>query len=107
MMLSRVQMPKTAKPGEIVEIRIAIRHPMETGHRLDEMGRTIPANVVNRLVCNYAGKEIFRTEMGTGIAANPYLAFFAVAKVSGDVEFSWEDDKGETGTATFALTVSA
>jgi sulfur-oxidizing protein SoxZ len=107
MMLSRVQMPKTAKPGEIVEIKIAIRHPMETGHRLDESGHTIPANVVNRLVCNYAGKEIFRAEMGTGIAANPYLAFFTVARVSGDVEFSWEDDKGETGAATFALTVSA
>jgi sulfur-oxidizing protein SoxZ len=107
MMLSRVQIPKTAKPGEVVEIRIAIQHPMETGHRMDEMGHTIPANVVNHFVCKYAGKEIFSAEMGTGIAANPYLAFFTVASVSGDVEFSWVDDKGETGTAAFALTVSA
>jgi sulfur-oxidizing protein SoxZ len=106
-MLSRIQMPLKAKTGEVIEIRIAIQHPMETGYRQDEMGKSIPANVVNRLVCNYGGKEIFRAEMGTGIAANPYLAFFTVVGASGDVEFSWMDDKGETGEARVPLTVTA
>src|SRR5580692_11715569 len=85
MMLSRILMPPKAKPGEIIEIRIAIQHPMETGYRHDELGRPIPANVVNSLVCKYGGNEIFRAEMGTGIAANPYLAFFTIAGTSGDV----------------------
>ena len=107
MMLSRIQMPPKAKPGEIIEIRIAIQHPMETGYRHDELGQAIPANVVNRFVCNYGGNEIFRAEMGTGISANPYLAFFTVAGASGDVEFSWVDDKGETGAARVQLTVTA
>jgi sulfur-oxidizing protein SoxZ len=107
MMLSRIQMPLKARAGEVIEIRIAIQHPMETGYRQDEMGKSIPANVVNHLVCNYGGKEIFRAEMGTGIAANPYLAFFAVAGASGEVEFSWTDDKGETGEARVPLAVTA
>jgi sulfur-oxidizing protein SoxZ len=107
MMLSRIQIPPKARPGEIIEIRIAIQHPMETGYRHDELGRSIPANVVNRLVCNYGGKEIFRAEMGTGISANPYLAFFTVAGATGDIEFSWIDDKGETGSARVTLAVAA
>lgn len=106
MMLSRIQMPLKAKAGEVIEIRIAVQHPMETGYRHDEMGNAIPANVVNRFVCRYGGEEIFRAEMGTGIAANPYLGFFTVARASGDVEFSWVDDKGETGEARVPLTVA-
>jgi sulfur-oxidizing protein SoxZ len=107
MMLSRIQMPPKAKPGEVIEIKIAIQHPMETGYRHDELGRAIPANVVNSLVCKYGGNEVFRAEMGTGIAANPYFAFFTVAGASGDVEFSWVDDKGVTGEARVPLNVAA
>jgi sulfur-oxidizing protein SoxZ len=104
-MLSRIQMPPKAKRGEIIEIRIAVQHPMETGYRHDDLGRVIPANVVNRLFARYDGNEIFRAEMGTGIAANPYLAFFTIAGNSGNVEFSWVDDKGESGFASMPLTV--
>jgi sulfur-oxidizing protein SoxZ len=104
-MLSRIQMPARAKRGEVIEIRIAIQHPMETGYRHDDLGKAIPANVVNRLLVQYDGNEIFRAEMGTGIAANPYLAFYTVAGSTGNVEFSWGDDKGETGSASALLTV--
>jgi sulfur-oxidizing protein SoxZ len=104
-MLSRIQMPQSAKRGDVIEIRIAIQHPMETGYRHDELGRAIPANVVNRMLVRYGGDEIFRAEMGTGIAANPYLAFFTIAQASGEVEFSWVDDTGETGFAKQTLTV--
>ena len=106
-MLSRIQMPRKARPGEVIEIRIAIQHPMETGYRHNELGQPIAANVINRLTCKYGGNEIFRAEMGTGIAANPYLGFFTVAGASGNVEFSWVDDKGETGEARVPLVVTA
>jgi sulfur-oxidizing protein SoxZ len=106
MMLSRIQMPLTAKRGEIMEIRIAMQHPMETGYRHDDMGRAIPANVINKLSVTYDGKEIFRAGMGTAISANPYLGFFTIVGNSGAVEFSWVDDKGETGSARVPLTVS-
>ncbi len=106
-MLSRIQVPPRPRRGETIEIRIALQHPMETGYRHDDLGRTIPANVVNRLSARYDGNEIFRAEMGTGIAANPYIAFFTVAGNSGNIEFSWGDDKGETGSASVLLTVES
>ena len=105
-MVARVQVPPGAKRGEVIEIRIAIQHPMETGFRYDNFGRAIPKNVINDLVVRYNGAEIFRAEMGSGIAANPYLQFYTVARASGEVEFSWVDDDGNRGAERAAIAVT-
>ena len=105
-MVARVQVPPGAKRGEVIEIRIAIQHPMETGFRYDIFGRAIPKNVINTLVARYDGAEIFRAEMGSGIAANPYLQFYTVARGSGEIEFSWVDDNGNRGMERAAISVT-
>ena len=104
-MVARVQAPKSAKRGEVMEIRIAIQHPMETGFRFDAMGRAVPKNVINRLVARYNGAEVFRAELGSGIAANPYLQFYTVAEASGELVFEWADDNGNRGTERAAISV--
>ena len=105
MALARVQIPASAKRGEVIEVRIAIQHRMETGFRFDDMGRTIPKNVINTLVARYNGREVFRAELGSGIAANPYLQFYATAEASGEFEFSWVDDAGERGSERASIIV--
>jgi sulfur-oxidizing protein SoxZ len=105
MSVARILVPSRAKRGELVEIRIAIQHPMETGFRMDNLGKVIPKNTISNLVCRYNGAEVFRAEMGSGIAANPYLQFYLLAQESGSVEFSWADDVGETGSASSTITV--
>ena len=107
MSVARILVPAQAKRGESVEIRIAIQHPMETGFRFDNSGKSIPKNTITNLVCRYNGAEVFRAEMGSGIAANPYLQFYIVAKDSGNVEFSWVDDQGEKGSASSVIQVTA
>jgi sulfur-oxidizing protein SoxZ len=104
-MVARVQLPHQAKRGEAFEVRIAIQHPMETGFRYDHAGKPVPKNVINTLVARYNGNEIFRAEMGSGIAANPYLQFFTVAQASGEIEISWVDDAGVRGSARASITV--
>ena len=104
-MVARVQVPKEVKRGELIPVRIAIQHPMETGFRFDHMGRAIPKNVVNTLSCRYNGNEVFRAEMGSGISANPYLQFYTRAGESGELVFEWTDDAGERGTERVAITV--
>ena len=106
-MVARVEVPRQAKRGEVVEVRIAIQHPMETGFRLDNYGRPIPKNVVNRLVCRYNGEEVFRAEMGSGVAANPYLQFNLLAEASGEIVFEWVDDAGNRGSERARIEVSA
>ena len=104
-MVARVQVPQEAKRGEAIEIRIAIQHPMETGFRFDLMGRAIPKNVINLLVARYNGAEIFRAELGSGVAANPSLQFYTVAEASGEIEFSWVDDAGVSGAERASISV--
>ena len=106
MALARVQLPASAKRGEVIEVRIAIQHPMETGFRFDLMGRAIPKNVINSLVVGYNGAEIFRAEMGSGIAANPYLQFYTTAEASGELVFEWIDDSGNRGEERAAISVT-
>ena len=54
-------------------------------------------------MCRYNGVEIFRAEMGSGIAANPYLQFYTVAEASGEIDFDWVDDNGNRGMERAAI----
>lgn len=104
-MIARVSVPATAKRGDEVEVRIAIQHPMETGFRFEASGRAVPKNVINQLVCRFEGEEVFRAELGSGIAANPYLQFTSIAERSGTFTFEWADDAGEKGSQSASIVV--
>ena len=106
-MAARVLVPKQARRGAVIEIRVVVQHVMETGYRLDAFGRAIPKNVINTLTARYNGEEIFRAEMGSGIAANPYLQFYTVATESGEIVFDWVDDAGERGSERAVIVVQA
>ena len=106
-MAARIQIPAIAKRGEIVEVRVLIQHPMETGYRRDDVGRVIKRNVINELSCRYGGEEVFRADLSSGIAANPYIQFYTVAEASGELEFTWVDDEGKQGSERQSIQVNA
>jgi sulfur-oxidizing protein SoxZ len=106
-MLGRVQVPPSVKRGDVLEVRVIVQHPMETGFRRDMNGREIPLNIVDRLACTYGGREVFRVEPGSGIAANPYFVFPVVATASGELAVEWSDDRGATGRVTVMVNVVA
>jgi sulfur-oxidizing protein SoxZ len=97
-MAARIQVPGEAKRGQVIEVRIIIQHPMETGFRHDDVGHLIKRNVINAFSCRYNGVEVFRADMSSGISANPFLQFCTVAESSGELEFSWIDDEGKQGS---------
>lgn len=105
MLLGRVQVPKSVRRGEVFEVRVLVQHPMETGFRRDMHGRAIPLNILERITARYAGREVFSAELGSGMAANPYVAFHVMADQSGPIEVEWRDDRGETGNASATLQV--
>jgi sulfur-oxidizing protein SoxZ len=91
----RVKLPEKVKKGEVFEIKTLISHPMETGQRKDDQGKTIPRMIVSKFVCRFNGEEVFSAELAPAISANPYLSFFTVATASGKMEFEWTDDAGK------------
>jgi sulfur-oxidizing protein SoxZ len=100
-----IRIPARAKKGEVIEIKILISHPMETGYRRDAMGQPIPRHIIHRFVCRYNGEVVFHAELFPAIAANPFLAFFTVATDSGEVLLQWTDEHGNTESETARLTV--
>jgi sulfur-oxidizing protein SoxZ len=96
MRTARIVCPKTAKRGDIIEIKTLINHPMETGYRRDDMGQAILRDIFKTLAVTYNGVEVFRTEMFPGTAANPFVAFTTIATETGTLEFTWTDEKGVT-----------
>jgi sulfur-oxidizing protein SoxZ len=104
-MTARIQAPAVAKRGDVIEVRILIQHPMETGYRVDHVGKTVPKNAIRTLTCRYNGVEVFRAAMSPGIAANPYLQFCTIAEASGELEFFWTDDAGVQESARQPIVV--
>jgi sulfur-oxidizing protein SoxZ len=105
-MAARIQVQREALRGEIIEVRVLIQHPMETGFRYDSFGRQTPRNVIYSFECRYGGIEVFRAAMGAGIAANPYLRFFLRAGDSGDIECRWVDQENASGTVSARVNVN-
>lgn len=103
---ARVSMPADAKAGDVLEIKALIRHPMETGYRVDARGQPIPRHIIVRFSVAYDGEEVFRMDMTQGVAANPFVAFHTVATRSGELVFTWEDERGEVFTVRKQLTVA-
>jgi sulfur-oxidizing protein SoxZ len=93
--LARITLPESARRGEVVPVRVIVRHPMERA--VDAPGlRPVPRKILHTLSVTYAGAEVFRMEMSPGIAANPYVEFTTVAVETGDMVFEWQEDGGAT-----------
>lgn len=89
-----IQVPASARKGEVVEVRVTIAHPMETGYRPGSDGRVLPRDIIRRFACRYDGEAVFAAELAPAVAANPYLSFHLLATDSGTLEFEWQGDNG-------------
>lgn len=103
----RVKAPKTASKGEVITIKTLISHKMETGLRKDsKTGEKIPREIINKFVVKFNGEEVFSANMDPAISANPYFEFSMKAEESGEIEFVWHDDNGETYSTKETITVN-
>jgi len=101
-----VNVPASAKRGEVIEIRTLAGHAMETGFRRTERGVLIPRDIITRFACTYNGVEIFSADLHPAMAANPLISFTTVATESGTLEFKWTGDNGYLATQSAAITIS-
>ena len=101
-----VNVPASAKRGEVIEIRTLAGHAMETGFRRTQTGELIPRDIITLLVCTYNGVEVFRAELHPAMAANPLISFTTVATESGTLEFKWTGDNGFSATESAKISVA-
>jgi sulfur-oxidizing protein SoxZ len=101
-----INVPRTAKRGDVITIRTLIQHTMETGYRPNAQGDVVPRDIIRRFTCSYDGAVIFSAELSPAIAANPFLSFTTVATTSGPVTMTWEGDNGFAQTETRPIEVT-
>lgn len=101
----RIKVPDQAQIGDVIEIKALIQHVMETGNRKDAEGNRIPRNIIHTFTAHYDGELIFKADLGSGISANPYLAFFLKVPGPGELWVSWLDDEGGETIERYPLKV--
>lgn len=90
----RVKVPKSAKAGEVVNIKALISHQMESGQRKGSDGNLIPRSIINRFTCELNGVNIIDIAIDPAVSTNPYFEFDARIDAAGDIKFTWYDDDG-------------
>lgn len=82
-----------------VEVKVLIRHDMETGKRKDSSGKIIPPHFIKTLVVKHNDRIVLDTVMGIAVSKDPFLSFRFKDGAEGDkVTATWVDNIGDTRT---------
>ena len=88
-----VKVPRTAAKGEIIRLMTKLNHPMESGWRHRSDGQVVPKALAGEFVCLFDGREVFRADLESGTASDPYLSFFVRVEASGVFRFVWTGER--------------
>ncbi|MBO32103.1 MAG: thiosulfate oxidation carrier complex protein SoxZ [Rhodospirillaceae bacterium] len=103
----RVKVQKSAKKGDVIQIKTLVPHKMETGRRKNKKtGKKIPRMIINKVEVSFNSKPVITADLHPAISANPYFSFYARVEESGTFKFTWTDDKGTKMTTTKSITVN-
>jgi sulfur-oxidizing protein SoxZ len=102
----RIKIPNRIAAGEVVEIKTLATHIMETGNRKDAAGHKIPRDIIHTFTATFEGEPVFSADLGPGIAANPYIAFYLKVPGPGTLELTWLDDAGDRTVERVPLNVT-
>ncbi|MBF8177571.1 thiosulfate oxidation carrier complex protein SoxZ [Herminiimonas contaminans] len=90
--------------GDVVEVKVLMRHDMETGQRKDASAKAVPAHFIQTLTAKCNDKVVLDMLMGTSISKDPFLSFKFKGGAKGDkITISWTDNTGDSRTDEAAV----
>ena len=90
---------RAASSGDTTEVKILMRHDMETGQRKDASGKVIPAHHITSVQATHKGKIVLDASFGPAVSKDPFLSFKFKGGAKGDkVTVIWKDNKGDSRT---------
>lgn len=98
--MSTIRVRTRLKEG-VTTVRAIIRHPMETGFRIDEETQeVVPAHYIKLVTVKHNGETVLSCDWSRAVSRNPYLSFEFTGATAGDkLELAWLDTEGETDSA--------
>jgi sulfur-oxidizing protein SoxZ len=93
---------RATEQGGLVDVKVLMRHVMETGQRKDAQGKVIPAWFITVVDAKVNDKVVFKAEFGPAVSKDPFLNFKlkGSAKKGDTLAVTWVDNKGDTQTNT-------
>jgi sulfur-oxidizing protein SoxZ len=89
---------RATESGGVVDVKILMKHDMESGLRKDASGKTVPAWFIKVLNVKAQGKDVLNAEFGTAVSKDPFLNFKYKGAKGDKIVVSWVDSKGDTRT---------
>src|SRR2546425_11776012 len=100
----RLRIPSSIRPGDIVQVRSIVIHPMERIER-DAQGKIIQKNYnyINKGIVTYLGKTVATFDTTQSVAENPFFSFAFKATDPGQLKVQFLDTTGGRYEGTVAI----
>ena len=85
--------------GDVVDVRVLMAHPMETGQRKDAAGKLVPLHFIQTITAQLNGTTVFNADVSQAVSRNPVFAFKVKGAKAGDkLSVTWQDNTGDKRT---------
>lgn len=89
--------------GDIADVRILMRHPMETGTRKTASG-LVPLHFIQSVIVQHNGKTVLDAQWSQAISRDPFLGIRVKGAKAGDkISVTWTDNKNDKRTDEVAV----
>ena len=90
--------------GGVAEIKALIKHPMESGVRMNKKtGKPFPALFIDTVTITVNGAAAIDSQWSGAVSANPYMAIQVKANAGDEIKLTLADNTGATGEETIKL----
>jgi sulfur-oxidizing protein SoxZ len=90
--------------GGVAEIKALIKHPMESGVRMNKKtGKPYPAKYIDTVTVTVNGAAAVDSQWSGAVSANPYMAIKVNANSGDEVKLTLTDNTGESGEQSLKL----
>ena len=88
---------KVSKKNNIFDLKFLIRHPMETGRRIDKINnKLVPKDYIAALSIFINDKLVFDSHLSRSVSKNPFMHLKFKKLFSGDIiKVNWIDNKNK------------
>ncbi|BBP46504.1 thiosulfate oxidation carrier complex protein SoxZ [Thiosulfatimonas sediminis] len=102
-MAINIRMRGASKAG-VAEIKALIKHPMESGVRMNKAtGKPYPAKYIDMVTISVNGADAITSQWSGAVSANPYMAVKVKANAGDTIKVVLKDNTGDTGEETITL----
>ena len=97
---------KVKQSGGKTLVLTLVKHPMETGQRVDKKTKKkIPAHYIQKMAFEVGGKRVAEANLGPAVSKDPLVGVQVKNAKKGDkVKVSWTDNKGNRGSVEKTVT---